>query len=367
MPQPSLSLEAAVGGALFRDAPFGMAVVDSESGELRRVNDAYCRILGRERRFVDGASWAYFTHPDDVTDDISCVRALYERPNAGVLRIKRYIRPGGSVEPVKITLLRLDSEDGRRYHLSIVESRREALALATERRERLLGTFRMQESFFPAMATLSEIRNRETGEHLLKTRAYVRLLLENLPFSNPFSKKAIMLISNSAMLHDIGKIGIPDSILLKPARLTDDEYDIMKTHTILGKKAICETRRLTGNNTAFIFAQEIAEFHHERWDGTGYPHCLRDHEIPLSARVMAIADVYDALRSERSYKKPYAHDEAIGIILDGAGTHFDPELARAFAVREREVLRISETETGKLNLAEGSPSPFGPGPLPFTD
>lgn len=347
----SPSLEATVGSALLGDAPFGLAVVDSETGELRRVNDAYCRILGRERRFVDGASWARFTHPDDVADDISCVRALYDRPNDGLVRIKRYVRPNGAAEPVRVTLLRLEPENGRRLHLTIAESRRETLALARERRERLLGTFRMQESFFPAMAMLSKIRNRETGDHLLKTRAYVRLILENLPFANPFSTKAILLISNSAMLHDIGKIGIPDSILLKPAKLSESEYDVMKSHTILGKNAICETQKLTGNNAAFTFAQEIAEGHHERWDGTGYPYGLRDHEIPLSARVMAIADVYDALRSERSYKAPFTHEESIAVISRGAGTHFDPELARAFVARERDVLRISESETGSLERA----------------
>lgn len=359
------SLDAAVGSALFGDAPFGIAVIDSESGEICQSNEAYCEILGRDRRFVDGSTWMNFTHPDDIADDILCVRALYEKPNKGLLRIKRYVRPSGVTEPVRITLLKLPVDEARRYHLTITESRRESLALAHERRERLLGTFRMQESFFPAMATLSEIRNRETGEHLLRTRAYVHLLLENLPFTNPFSQKAIILISNSAMLHDIGKIGIPDSILLKPAKLSAAEYDIMKTHTILGRNAICETRRLTENNAAFTFAQEIAEHHHERWDGMGYPYGLRDHEIPLSARVMAIADVYDALRSERAYKKGFTHKESMGIIRSNAGTHFDPELVRVFIANEQTVLKISETETGELDQAGHESLLFGPGPLPF--
>ena len=144
------------------------------------------------------------------------------------------------------------------------------------------------------------------------------------------------MLFKSAPLHDIGKIGIPDAILLKPGRLTPDEFEVMKTHTTLGRDAIVSAERLLDSPSNFLrLAREIAHYHQEKWDGSGYPEGLSGEAIPLSARLMAIADVYDALISRRVYKPPMPHADAVTIIRDGRGRHFDPDMVDAF-------LRIQE-------------------------
>ncbi|MFY8060688.1 MAG: HD-GYP domain-containing protein, partial [Arenimonas sp.] len=149
-------------------------------------------------------------------------------------------------------------------------------------------------------------------------------------------------IYKSAPLHDIGKVGIPDRILLKPGKLTAEEFEIMKTHTTLGYEAIVHTEQELGVNVGFLrYAKEIALSHQEKWDGSGYPQGLSGDAIPVSARLMAIADVYDALISRRVYKEPYPHDRAIAILKEGRGSHFDPDVLDAFLDIESEVLGIA--------------------------
>lgn len=340
-----------VGETAFRAAPFGMAIIDSTSGEIHEANAAYGSILGRECCAIAGTRWMDYTYLDDLKGDFDCIASLYRNPERSAVRDKRYVMPDGTVCPVRITLAILPPRDGRPTHLAMATTQAnfDQKILAIERREFRADLLKLQESFFTAMAIVSEFRNRETGEHLLRTKAFVRLLLENLPYATPFSARAVGLIANSAMLHDIGKIGIPDNVLLKPDRLTPDEFEIMKTHTTLGGDAIRETRKHTSNGSTFMFAEEIAESHHERWDGTGYPRGLGGNDIPLVARIMAIADVYDALRSERSYKDPFCHEEATRIIRESAGTHFDPELVKVFLRLEKSFEKIVALEKKRLN------------------
>ena len=185
------------------------------------------------------------------------------------------------------------------------------------------------------MASLAETRDTDTGNHIIRTHHYVRLLSRELlshpRFSSYLSDEMVNLLFKSAPLHDIGKVGIPDSILLKPDKLDAGEFEIMKTHTTLGHHAIeCAERRL-GKDVPFLrCAKEIALSHQEKWDGSGYPHGLAGDAIPISARLMAIADVYDALISRRVYKPPFSHEAAMVIILQGRDRHFDPDVADAF-------------------------------------
>jgi putative two-component system response regulator len=193
-----------------------------------------------------------------------------------------------------------------------------------------------QEATISSMAILSEFRDTDTGSHIQRTKLYVKLMLEKIGSGIPYPSEMVELIWHSAPLHDIGKIAIPDSILLKTARLTPEEFEIMKKHALYGSDAIRRTQEILEENSFLNFAAEIAEFHHEKWDGSGYPHGISGLAIPLSARIMAIADVYDACISERPYKTPIPHEKVVQIIQEGGGTHFDPELVRIFVENHEE-------------------------------
>jgi len=205
------------------------------------------------------------------------------------------------------------------------------------------------------LASLAETRDNETGNHIRRTQNYVRVLagyLQRQPrFAAALGDATINSLFKSAPLHDVGKVGIPDNILLKPGPLTPEEFEIIKTHTTLGRDAIEQAERQLGVPVEFLrLAKEIAYSHQEKWDGTGYPQGLAGEEIPLAARLMAVADVYDALISRRVYKPPMPHDEAVAIILKGSGTHFDPAVVEAFAACAAQFHAISLTysdETGK--------------------
>ena len=197
-----------------------------------------------------------------------------------------------------------------------------------------------------AMSTLAETRDNETGAHILRTQAYVKTLAIELSkkqkYASFLNEEMIDLLFKSAPLHDIGKVGIPDAILLKPGKLTDEEFTIMKTHATLGVEALQIAGDNLGENSFLEFAQEIAGSHHEKWDGSGYPNALSGENIPLSGRLMAVADVYDALITKRVYKPAFTHDKAKGIIIDGKGKHFDPEIIDVFIAVENEFILIAE-------------------------
>ncbi len=186
-----------------------------------------------------------------------------------------------------------------------------------------------------AMASLAETRDADTGNHLRRTQRYVRALAWKLSTNPRFSAfltpSNVGLLFRSVPLHDIGKVGIPDRILLKPGKLTPEEFEIMKTHTTLGRNAIARAEDELGEDVAFLtLAKEIAYSHQEKWDGSGYPQGLKGEQIPISARLMALADVYDALISRRVYKEPLPHAQAVRIIEQISGRHFDPDVVQAF-------------------------------------
>jgi response regulator RpfG family c-di-GMP phosphodiesterase len=192
-----------------------------------------------------------------------------------------------------------------------------------------------QDATILAMASLAESRDNETGNHIRRTQNYVLALAKELQahprFIAALDEKTIEMLYKSAPLHDIGKVGIPDAILLKPGKLTPEEFEIIKTHTTIGRDTIVAAEKLIGGPSTFLrLAREIAHYHQEKWDGSGYPEGLRGNAIPISARLMALADVYDALISRRVYKPPFPHDRAVAIITEGRGKHFDPDVVDAF-------------------------------------
>jgi putative two-component system response regulator len=212
-----------------------------------------------------------------------------------------------------------------------------------------------------AMGSLAETRDSDTGNHIRRTQFHVKTLADELKdhprFRHFLNDATINLLYKSAPLHDIGKVGIPDRILLKPGRFTPEEFEIMKTHTTLGREAIEHAEKRLGTEVDFLrFAKEIAYGHQEKWDGSGYPEGLGGDDIPISSRLMAVADVYDALVSRRVYKDGMSHDQARAIMIEGRGSHFDPDVLDAFLAREEEVLatatRFFDTDVDMAKKAE---------------
>ena len=204
-----------------------------------------------------------------------------------------------------------------------------------------------------ALGSIAETRDNETGNHIYRTSAYVEVMARRLAVHSSWQDKMAArdwdMIWKSAPLHDIGKVGIPDHILMKPGKLTAEEFEVMKRHPTLGRDAIRAAEIRVKSESSFLrVASEIAYWHHERWDGKGYPEGIAGDVIPLSARMMALADVYDALICKRVYKPAMPHARAVEIIREGRGSHFDPEIADAFLVVADEfhaiALRFSDQE-----------------------
>ena len=228
-----------------------------------------------------------------------------------------------------------------RTHLSLViargelEMQNEILEIKVDERTRELAV--TQDVTIHSLAVLAETRDNETGGHILRTQRYVQVLARRLAYSPKYSdvlnEKTVNLLFKSAPLHDIGKVGVPDAILLKPGKLTDEEFATMKTHCELGYQALLRAEKLFEMESKPSFlshARDIAYTHQEKWDGSGYPQGLKGEEIPLSGRIMAVADVYDALICKRVYKPPFPHEKAVSIISEGSGSHFDPDMVDAF-------------------------------------
>ena len=220
--------------------------------------------------------------------------------------------------------------------------------LETEVSKRTRELSAIQDVTILTMASLAETRDSDTGNHIRRTQHYMKALATRLSvhprFAAFLTPSTISMLFKSAPLHDIGKVGIPDKILLKPGKLSPEEFEVMKTHTTLGRDAIAHAEQSLGTSVEFLtLAKEIAYSHQEKWDGSGYPEGLKGDKIPISARLMAVADVYDALISRRVYKEPMPHEKAVRIIEAGRGQHFDADVVDAFLAIQGEFLAIART------------------------
>ncbi|WP_461256793.1 HD-GYP domain-containing protein [Treponema sp. R80B11-R83G3] len=201
-------------------------------------------------------------------------------------------------------------------------------------RERTQRLREIRNSIVSVLADMVETRDKGTGGHIERTSVYIKILIQEMKERGLYAEETqnwdIDKMMASARMHDLGKITITDTIINKPGKLTDNEFDIMKGHTSEGERIIDEIISRTGEGEFLNNAKLFAGTHHERWDGKGYPRGLKGNEIPLQGRIMAIVDVYDALVSERPYKKAFSEDEAVNIIMKNAGTHFDPKITELF-------------------------------------
>ena len=229
-----------------------------------------------------------------------------------------------------------------RIHLELKQHQDQLEQLVRERTRRLELT---QAVTIESLATLAEYRDPETGGHIKRTQNYVKVLAKQLKqhprFRDELNDDVIELLYMSAPLHDLGKIAVPDHILQKAGKLTDEEFEEMKKHTNYGHDALRITEQKLGQDSFLRYAREIAYTHQEKWDGSGYPTGLKGDEIPISGRLMALADVYDALISKRVYKPPFPHEKAVEIIVEGKGNHFDPDIVDAFIELENTFRNIA--------------------------
>lgn len=243
-----------------------------------------------------------------------------------------------------IVMARVKNHLALKAHADFLRNKGEFLELEVAKRTR--EVMAIQDVTILAMASLAETRDSDTGNHIRRTQFYVKALAEKLKthprFSATLTDNYITTLFKSAPLHDIGKVGIPDRILLKPGRFNTDEFEIMKTHTTLGRDAIRHAEDSLGTKVDFLaMAKEIAYSHQEKWDGAGYPEGIGGDDIPVAARLMAVADVYDALISRRVYKEGMPHEQAVSIICEGKGTHFDPDMVDAFVALQDDFRAIA--------------------------
>ncbi len=328
--------------------PLGFEVIIAQSGEeaLEKIEEQPPDIILLDLMMPGMSGFEVCEHlkenPDTRHIPIIIITGLSD-PDANV----RAIKAGADdflIKPFDRVLLEArvrSSFKTKRLQDEILQHRRE---LEVRVRERTRQVELTREVALFSLARLAESRDAETGDHLERIRCYVRIIAEEMQrwgrFEELASGRFVEEIYLSSPLHDIGKVGIPDRILLKPGQLTDAEFAIMKTHSLIGGDALRDADYEAGQNSFLAMGRDIAYYHHERWDGKGYPNGLKGTEIPFAARIVTLGDVYDALTSKRPYKEAFSHERARDIIVNGSGKQFDPDVVEAFLKQEQEFVKV---------------------------
>lgn len=309
--------------------------VTDRNRKIQLVNPAFTRLYGYEQDEVVGESSSLLDAVRSVYFENGIYQGEYERLFRG---LQEFFQAPEDAQWEGRVLNRCKNGDLTWVKLRLSPVRDEkggvtGFLWATESvSEELEADLQIRMEIYRAITGLAETRDNETGNHLKRIASYCRTLAEELGMPKAFLDQ----IELFSPLHDIGKVGIPDQILLAPRKLTDEEFEIMRTHTTLGYQILA-------GRTTLEMAAEIARFHHERYDGSGYPEGVGGGAIPVSARITALADVYDALTSERPYKKAWTHEAATELIRNERGQHFDPLVVEAFEKRQEEFNTIRET------------------------
>jgi cyclic di-GMP phosphodiesterase len=295
-----------------------------------------------------------------ANDDIRLVITDWEMPRLSGLDLCRSIRRQDASGYVYVILLTGNGTSAEMVEgMSagaddfIVKPFQQSELMARVRAGERVLSLETREMVIFALAKLAESRDPETGQHLERVQRYSRRLAETLSehpvYGEEIDSEFVRLVYQTSPLHDIGKVGIPDFVLLKPGRLSDEEFAIMKTHTSIGAKTLEAALKNYPQARFLQIARDIAIAHHERWDGRGYPCGLAGEQIPMAARIVAVADVYDALTSKRVYKSAYTHTVAREVIVAEAGKQFDPALVDAFRDAEYEFIEISDEFAAERN------------------
>ena len=253
---------------------------------------------------------------------------------------------GESVKRIQELNIHTGDEIENLYH-AFTQTTEESMQFVSDIQQQTETISKMQNGLIMVLADMVESRDKCTGDHVRKTAAYTKIIMEALKkkgyYTEQMTDEFMYDVYHSAPLHDVGKIQVRDAILNKPGRLDDNEYTEMKHHTTAGSDIIQQAIEIVPDSGYLLEAKNLAEYHHEKWDGSGYPNGIAGDQIPLSARIMAVADVFDALVSRRSYKEPFTFEAAMDIIREGAGTHFDPKVAEAFLDSADEVRKVAES------------------------
>ena len=337
----------------------GYAEVDLK-GNFTFCNDSVSRILGYSRQELMGMNNREYTTPESS-------RKIYEEFNkvyktgktSGAIENEVITKNGGAKHTEVVVSLMRDKDGMPTGFRGISRDVTERLKAENKRRELENKLHYARTATILGLAKLSEYRDKGTGAHLERIREYVRIIAREMAgfsaYKDYITEKYIEDIYQSSILHDIGKVGVQDSVLLKPGKLNPEEFNIIKRHTLLGGDALAEIDSNIEGRSFLTLGKEIAYYHHEKWDGTGYPDGLKGEDIPLSARIVAIADVYDALTTNRCYKEAFTHEKSREIIISLKGSHFDPDVVDAFLANEKNFSRIrAEKRTKEMAVsAEG--------------
>ncbi len=339
----------------FHDSLDGIVITGPDTVILD-CNEAYERIVGFPREMLIGAR-------PSILRSGKTPRRVFQQMWRDLKKRGRWMgelinrRRNGEEWHCFLSVTRLtDAAGSISGYVGIVRDITDRVNLTAEAARRLKELTVTQDVTVRTLAFLAEHKDPDIGGHLRRIQACTRLLAESLrerrAHARELTRDRLEEIVEASVLHDVGKVGIPEGILFKPGRLSPEEFAVMQLHTRIGagilSHADAEIRDALGVDRTFLtVARQIALHHHERWDGTGYPEGLKGPSIPLPARIVAVADVYDALISRRVYKPAWPHEEAVRVLLEGEGTHFDPDVVRAFREREEEIARLSraaETE-----------------------
>jgi len=326
---------------IIRDMSDGVVTIGLD-GVITLVNDSAARILEKKTEQLVGKKFAscFFEYEENDRFNQCVLNAIYEKAVSSNKIITDFFT-GTTTKKLYLTTSYTQDENGKRIGLILIlDDVTNTFKLQERLLKNQLGTIMM-------MAELVESRDGNTGGHIRRTAEYVKIIAEQLfednQYSDVINNEFITDISTAAPLHDIGKINVPDVILNKPGRLTDEEFAIMKSHAAVGRKILTDAVDMTEHSSYLDHAIEMAGSHHEWWNGKGYPDGISYEQIPLSARIMAIADVFDALVSKRVYKPGMPLEKAYEIIRNETGTHFDPICVEAFFKAQAKIERVLES------------------------
>jgi PAS domain S-box-containing protein len=332
----------------------GYAEVDLK-GNFTFFNDSVTRILGYSREELIGMNNRDFTTPESAKKLYKEFNKVYKTGKTSGAIENEVITKNGCLKHTEVVVSLMRDKGGMPTGFSgISRDVTERLKGEIKRRKLENKLHNARAATILGLAKLAEYRDKGTGAHLERIREYAKIIareMAGLPaYKDYITEKYIEDIYQSSILHDIGKVGIQDAVLLKPGKLNSEEFDIMKRHTVLGGDVLAEIESQTEGRSFLTLGIVIACYHHEKWDGTGYPDGLKGEDIPLAARIVAIADVYDALTTKRLYKEAFTHEKSRGIIVDLKGTHFDPDVVDAFLANEKNFSRIC-AEKGTKEMA----------------